>query len=1006
MSDPTLRCGDERRRDAVRAARDQNGLDYLEVETGAGGAALTLYFLGKAPPGLGPANIRLEGGRRVRADQIGVTGVRTYAEDDPERDDRVRVSLDRWGDGSTYTLRLVEADAEGRPTETPLRGFDRRYDRLRFSFQAECPSDLDCKTAERCPPPEHRPVALNYLAKDYAGFRQLILDRLALLMPAWRERHVPDIGVALAEVLAYVGDQLSYYQDAVATEAYLDTARLRISVRRHVRLVDYPMHEGCNARAWVAAAVGQDTVLDARDLFFITEAPGLPPPGEALAESDLRPVPPGSYEVFEPVVERDPETLRPADLLEPESVALVLKEGRTPGARHLRGMLSAETQRLLKSFGRADMAGELLERMLLDDLNRLLSVRGFYDPRLFTALELDLLVLVRLPLRGPPLRQANRRLLEQVFPGALRSGGKLYFYAAHTTIAFYTWGDAECCLPRGVTAATLCDAWVPAPGERGAGGRLVRALRHLRPGDVLIFEEVVGPRTGNSADADPARRHVVRLTRVQPDEDPLFRRPVCAPAAGAPGGADAEVERAMPIVAIEWAPADGLPFPLCLSAIGPAPECALLTDISVARGNVVLVDHGRTVAEDLGHVPVAETRATCAGEARLSETTQLPGRFRPRLRQAPLTFSQPAEPGAPAALALGQDPRQALPLIRLRCPADPPGRGDLVVAEPDPDFPGEATYAQEWHPRRDLLGSAATDAHVAVEVDDAGRALLRFGDGELGMQPEAGARFFAVYRVGNGPAGNVGADRIARAVLRGPLQRGLAIAPRNPLPAQGGQAPEPIDEVRLFAPDHMRADMQRAVTADDYARLALRLFGDRLQRAAAELRWTGSRYEVQVVVDPLGGAEADPALLDRIRAALEPFRRIGHDLAVRAARYVPLEVTLTVWVKPRFLRGHVKAALLDRLSNRALGAGRRGFFHPDNQSFGDHIYASRLVAEAMAVPGVDNVQVEVLQRRFEGPNGEIESGVLPLGPLEIARLDNDPSFPENGVLILTMEGGR
>jgi len=31
---------------------------------------------------------------------------------------------------------------------------------------------------------------------------------------------------------------------------------------------------------------------------------------------------------------------------------------------------------------------------------------------------------------------------------------------------------------------------------------------------------------------------------------------------------------------------------------------------------------------------------------------------------------------------------------------------------------------------------------------------------------------------------------------------------------------------------------------------------------------------------------------------------------------------------------------------------------------------------------------------------------LPLGPLEIARLDNNPSFPENGKLTLDMRGGR
>jgi hypothetical protein len=31
---------------------------------------------------------------------------------------------------------------------------------------------------------------------------------------------------------------------------------------------------------------------------------------------------------------------------------------------------------------------------------------------------------------------------------------------------------------------------------------------------------------------------------------------------------------------------------------------------------------------------------------------------------------------------------------------------------------------------------------------------------------------------------------------------------------------------------------------------------------------------------------------------------------------------------------------------------------------------------------------------------------LLLGPFEIAQLDNDPDFPENGVLRLAMRGGR
>ena len=55
----------------------------------------------------------------------------------------------------------------------------------------------------------------------------------------------------LVELLAYAADHLSYYQDAVATEAYLGTARRRVSVRRHARLLDYRIHEGCSARTFL-----------------------------------------------------------------------------------------------------------------------------------------------------------------------------------------------------------------------------------------------------------------------------------------------------------------------------------------------------------------------------------------------------------------------------------------------------------------------------------------------------------------------------------------------------------------------------------------------------------------------------------------------------------------------------------------------------------------------------------------------------------------------------------
>src|SRR5690606_24699186 len=198
--------------------------------------------------------------------------------------------------------------------------------------------------------------------------------------------------------------------------------------------------------------------------------------------------------------------------------------------------------------------------------------------------------------------------------------------------------------------------------------------------------------------------------------------------------------------------------------------------------------------------------------------------------------------------------------------------------------------------------------------------------------------------------------------------------------------------------------LERAVTAEDYAELAGRHPG--VQRAAATLRWNGSWYEARVAVDPLGRVEADDALLESVEEYLYRFRRIGHDLAVRPADYVPLDVVLQICVEPSYQRGHVKAALLDRFGTGRSAGGAPGFCHPDELTFGHGVTLSELVAAAQAIPGVESVSVTRLERLFQGPNGEIEQGYLEIGPLEIARLDSDPSFPENGRIRFDLRGGR
>lgn len=897
MNDNSAGCTLERRREDVRQSKFL-GIDFVEV--GPSQTTLEVFFLGKAPASLKAANISITGGSPVS-----VAGVHVYRQKDPTIDDWMEVTVNAPGDFSDYAFALVALDNNGNQTDQPMAGLDPLFATATFNFKVSCPTGLDCCAPQVCPPPARSTPDINYLAKDYASFLQLMLDRLAQTMPAWTETHVPDIGVMLVQLIAYVGDQLSYYQDAVATEAYLGTARERISVRRHARLVDYRMHEGCNARAWVTIWTSADVTLDAGQFFFCTPFPGAPS-GHMLQPADFAKAPPGSCQAFQPL-QQDPT----------QSAML----------RH-----------------------------------------------------------------------------------------------AHNAIKFYTWGDCACCLPAGATSATLADQWVATDSGN------VRALS-LSVNDVLIFEEVIGPGTGNPADADPKHRQAVRLTSVTQSVDPLYN----------------QEQGGTPIVEIEWCSEDALTFPLCISAVMPPPDCTCKTGISIARGNVILVDNGIPVTETLGTVPAETSTPLCPTDCCPPTVVVTPGPFCPILQQIPLTFSQPLPACYCATPILVQDPRQALPSITLTGTVATPG-GNVTTT---------------WTPLADLLESGPNDTNFVVEIDNADKAHLRFGNGAEGQMPDAGASFTATYRVGNGTDGNVGAETIVNLVS---TVNGATLVPRNPLRASGGIAQESMADVRFFAPYAFQDMLERAITAVDYATLAgdnARRLADRpdlmsppapaplpippepgtnpreseeeeapppnpplpadlclipfepLQNAKCTLRWTGSWYEALVAVDPLGTETVSDELLNEIDAYLEPYRRIGHDLAVSAPDYVALDLGLSVCVAPNYQRGQIEATLLAALGTGVLPNGKLALFNPDNLTFGSGVYVSPIIAAVQSVPGVVEVQLTRLAPYLPGtpapgmlPDFVPNNGVLTLGPSQIPRLDNDPNAPANGRLTLLLRGGR
>lgn len=797
-------CKNKRRRDLLAGNTSLNGIDFLEVLDDPARPVeerqrtLLIHLVNSMDNTiiLTKENFRIDGGVRIQNIQVENVSIPTNEQK------IIEVTVDSPGDFSTYNLSLLV----GEDSTDPLAGFDPQLSEVEFSFKVECPSEFDCKIEEKCPPLTYPAPEINYLAKDYASFRQLMLDRLSLLMPGWQERNPADLQVALVELLAYVGDRLSYYQDAAATEAYLGTARQRVSVRRHARLVDYFMHDGCNARAWV-------------HLEFA---------GGAL-----------------------PLTIE-------------------------------EKTKLLTRCSNADV--------------------------IIDSFEAEKIIARQKPV-----------VFETMFEITLNS--------FHNTIHFYTWSDTECCLPKGATKATLIEN----------NGML------LNEGDFLLFEEVKSPITGEPRDSDPNHRHVVRITHVESTTDPL---------------------NGTQVVNIRWHEEDALPFSFCISTtIKEGGSERIISNVSIARGNIVLADHGQTITETLTSKQI---------ENRNLEPLCLSA--------GPVTCKEAFEQDGSAASAMRRELNKCCPQV-------------VLIQDPQ----GENI---QWKAQKDLLASDKFAREFVVETESEGTAFLRFGDGKLGKEPDTNTAMEARCRVGNGTNGNVGAEVISHIVMD---SDGIDSV-RNPLPAVGGADPESMEEARQFAPQAFRTQ-ERAVSEQDYADVAMRHPG--IQKAVASFCWTGSWTTVFLVIDREMGktVEHDRLFKEILYKHMERYRMAGFDLELQDPVYVPLDIELNICVKPGYFKSDVIEMLLKVFSSYDWAPAKRGFFHPDNFTFAQPVYLSRIYETAMKVQGVSFVEVNKFQRWGKAANYEIENGLLKTGQVEIVRLDNDPNFPENGKIEFVMKGG-
>ncbi len=139
-------CRDDRRREEVRKKENLNGLDYVEVEEIVVGdkkqPLLRVYLLGKFQGVVNPENVRIDGGVRVKG--LVATHVKLIRGSRKDEDDVFEITVNQWGDFSTYTLHFVKGVEYNRPGTEPLPGFDPLYAKVDFVFRGAAPASPVC----------------------------------------------------------------------------------------------------------------------------------------------------------------------------------------------------------------------------------------------------------------------------------------------------------------------------------------------------------------------------------------------------------------------------------------------------------------------------------------------------------------------------------------------------------------------------------------------------------------------------------------------------------------------------------------------------------------------------------------------------------------------------------------------------------------------------------------------------------------------------------------------
>jgi hypothetical protein len=137
-----------------------------------------------------------------------------------------------------------------------------------------------------------------------------------------------------------------------------------------------------------------------------------------------------------------------------------------------------------------------------------------------------------------------------------------------------------------------------------------------------------------------------------------------------------------------------------------------------------------------------------------------------------------------------------------------------------------------------------------------------------------------------------------------------------------------------------------------------------------------------------------------LRVLIERYRMIGSEVFLETAKAAPIVFSLSIRAKSGYFRSELRQALA-----LAFSSDQGGFFEPGRLGFGEDLFASDIIEQAMTVEGVEVACLNRFRRLGPYPD-RTAAGVIPIADDEFVQCMNRRGVPEEGGYRVVVNGGE